>query len=305
MTTTLPSHAMLVTTEEADGLISGDRRHIRRPRATELRMRIGLLRDDGLLLATALLVDASTAEDRSVGSEWRLSEVEPLPQAISITPAGGPLWRRLRTVEREVAQSGSPSAVPQQQHHGEAAPAVAATPPSVQHDRPGVSVGTISEPRFADPSASLEEVVAAHLEIDQHELASMSPVSDDDESVAPEPSAVHGGSDEPLLNAPPSNGLSDARERAFAYVPDHTIDVDEAYRLLVRLRDTEIKRAFPDVRPEHGILRRTMLQALLDTGVASIEDYEELIPAELKRMTDRRQAEVYLDPLIEILSRVA
>jgi hypothetical protein len=65
--------------------------------------------------------------------------------------------------------------------------------------------------------------------------------------------------------------------------------------VLVRLRHTEIKRTFPDVRPQHGILRRTMLQALLDTGVASIEDYDDLIPAELKRMTDRRQAEVYLE----------
>ncbi len=304
MTTTLPSHAMLVTTEEAEALLSGGRRHLRRPRATELRMRVGLLRDDGLLLATALLVDASTAEDRSVGSEWRLSEVEPLPQAISITPAAGPLWRRLRTVEREVAPSGSSSAVLRQQQD-EAAAAVAATPSPSQNDRPDVFAGTISERQPAGPSASLERSVAAHLEIDEPEHASVTPDAAIDDADAPELPAVHGGSDEPPSSAPPSNGQSDARERAFAYVPDHTIDVDEAYRLLVRLRDTEIKRAFPDVRPEHGILRRTMLQALLDTGVASIEDYDELIPAELKRMTDRRQAEVYLDPLIEILSRVA
>lgn len=268
-------------------------------------MRVGLLRDDGLLLATALLVDATTAEDRSAGSEWGLSEVEPLPQAISIMPAGGPLWRRLRTVEREVAPSGSSSAVLRQQQTDEAAPAVAATSPPSEHDRPDVSAGTISEPRPVDPSASLEEYVAAHLEIDEPELASVTPDATIDDPDAPESSAGLGGSDEPPPSAPPSNGQSDARERAFAYVPDHTIDVDEAYRLLVRLRDTEIKRAFPDVRPEHGILRRTMLQALLDTGVASIEDYDELIPSELKRMTDRRQAEVYLDPLIEILSRVA
>ncbi|PNP99534.1 hypothetical protein A8G00_04990 [Sphingobium sp. SA916] len=99
--------------------------------------------------------------------------------------------------------------------------------------------------------------------------------------------------------------LEGARDRALAFVPAGMIDTDEAYRLLVQLRDKEIKRTFPDVRPEFGILRRSMLQALLDSGVASKADYDELIPVELKRMTDRGQIETYLDPLLKILSCVS
>ncbi|TCP37572.1 hypothetical protein [Sphingomonas sp. BK235] len=130
------------------------------------------------------------------------------------------------------------------------------------------------------------------------------------ENTAPETFAVHATIEEAahgdaVTSAIYGRDVDDARDRALAFVPTGMIDVEEAHRLLIRLRDVEIKRFFPDVRPEHGILRRTMLQALLDTGVASHEEYDELIPADLKRITDRRQVAVYLDPIIEILSRVA
>lgn len=293
------SHALLVSPVEAETLLSGRSDVIRRSRPTELRMRVGILRDDGTLVATALLIDASRPGVESTASEWTLHEVEILLNPIKVGTGSGPLWRRLGTSDRDRVAGRSTT---DDNGEGEAEPESTTGLSGPQANGAASSIETVSlssaDERFDGVN---EEPKRGSDESDQDVFV---------EGTVRETVAVEAitESSSPTVAASAEESdrrLDDARERALAFVPTGMIDVDEAHRLLIRLRDVEIKRSFPDVRPEHGILRRTMLQALLDTGVASREDYDELIPTDLKRMTDRRQVEVYLDPLIEILSRVA
>ncbi len=294
------SHALLVDPEEAEALLAGRGGVVLRSRPTQLRMRVGVLRNDGALLATAQLVDSSRPDNRSTASEWTLSELETLPSPILVDAGGGPLWRRLRSTDREMV-AGRPTA----DAPGGAEPEgeSATVRPSEQRadhgrDAPVSATGALEE---EESEEIYEEAMRGSADGDEEVSV---------EDAAPETFPVESTFEEAApsrvsTSATADQDVDDARERALAFVPTGMIDVDEAHRLLIKLRDVEIKRFFPDVRPEHGILRRTMLQTLLDTGVASREEYDELIPADLKRMTDRRQLEVYLDPVIEILSRVA
>jgi hypothetical protein len=299
MTMTPISHALLVSPEEAETLLSGQSNVIFRSRRTELRMRVGILRDDGTLVATALLIDASRPGVESTASEWTLHEVEILLNPIEVGTGSGPLWRRLGTSVRDRVAGRSTT-----DDNGEGEAELERTT--------GFSGQEANDVASPVESVSLSSADERFDEINE-ELQHGSDESGQDvfvegrvrETVAVE-AIMEGPSPTVATSSEESDRhFDDARERALAFVPTGMIDVDEAHRLLTRLRDVEIKRSFPDVRPEHGILRRTMLQALLDTGVASREDYDELIPADLKRMTDRRQVEVYLDPLIKFLSRVA
>lgn len=290
------SHALIVGAEEADALLSGRSDAVCRSRATELRMRIGLLRDDGQLLATGLLFDMATHDGDPTVTDWRLREIEVLPHPVSMAPGAGPLWRRLGSAERRLVSSGAPPEIAEGPSGFDERNLKAELPEgSVTEEEPSAS--PTSNASAVPSSAHAEDAVG--IDGAQDGLADL---------IASDAESADGGDAGDLAVASGNDGadgLRQARERALAYVPEGMIDTDEAYGLLVRLRDIEIKKTFPEVRPEHGLLRRTMLQALLDSGVSSKEDYDDLIPADLKRTTDRRQIEVYLDPLLEILSRVA
>lgn len=293
------SHAMLVSPEEADALLTGRLDTLHRSRPSEMRMRVGLLRTDGTLLATAMLLDASMTGFGSTASEWKLGNIEALPTSIAVEPRDGPLWQRLGTADRErilgLTSSGANDKIESAEEDGSnAVLAIAA----VVSETP---VKPVQEPpRAAMIDMGSEEVgiepAVPETQTTHHSIEESDPVANVGEP------ADEGG----IVSADVvADDVARARERALAFVPDGMIDVDEAFRLLVRLRDTEIKKMFPEVRPEHGLLRRTMLQTLLDTGVSSREDYDELIPEDLKRGTDRHQLEIYLDPLLAILSHVA
>lgn len=294
------SHALLVDPDEAEALLVGRGGVVLRSRPTQLRMRVGVLRKDGALLATARLVDSSRPDDRSTASEWTLHDLETLLSPILVGAGGGPLWRRLRSTDREMV-AGRPTAdAPGGAELESESATVRPSEQRADHGRDALEPAT-----SAFEEEGLEEVYeeAMRGSADGGEEVSA-------EDAAPETFAVEATIEEAApsgagTSATADRDVDDARNRALAFVPAGMIDVDEAHRLLIKLRDVEIKRFFPDVRPEHGILRRTMLQTLLDTGVASREEYDELIPADLKRMTDRRQVEVYLNPVIEILARVA
>lgn len=294
------SHAFLVSPGEAESLLSGRSHAVLRSRPTQLRMRVGVLRVDGVLVATARVVDASHPVDGSTASEWTLHDVEILPSPIEIGTGDGPLWRRLGTSDRDRVAGRSTT-----DDHDEvnSVRESAIGRPSEQQAAPAASaIGSLDEAIAEERVDNVPEESEHGADRSDADVLVKSAVSQKvaEDAIAKEPTPAP-----EVTSAESDRGLDGARERALAFVPIGMIDVDEAHRLLIRLRDVEIKRSFPDVRPEHGILRRTMLQALLDTGVASRQDYDELIPADLKRTTDRRQVEVYLDPLIEILSRVA
>jgi hypothetical protein len=284
MTTKPFSHALIVSAQEADELLSGRSNTVRRPCSTQLRMQVGLLRDDGLLLASAPVIDASEVDSKAGGSEWKLGTIDEFPKQILLPAGGGPLWKRLSITQRKEISDRALGDVRDARATSESADIAAHVPKT--------------------PSPPLVEEVGATHNLEKEDVASGTVATEarsttDDEA----PAQVEDNREAPTL-APTSDHAAEARKRAFAYVPDHAIDIDQAYRVLVSLRDNEVKQAFPEVLPERGILRRTMIQALLETGVGSKADYDELVPADLKRLTDRRHVEVYLDPIVAILARV-
>lgn len=294
---------MLITAKEADELLAGRSRTIRRSRGTKLRMRVGLLQADGLLVGSANLIDSFQSLEAEQQSEWVLSDFENLMQPMRIATGEGPLWRRLTSKERE-ALNGFDDVEPQNEaeDHGDLSLAEEASPALVdEHDDESgdslqgaisADLGTFPENAplpFADAAGdTLEEGAREHM-LNTEVAATMFPATAHELSA--ETSKV-------------DHDLGEVRARAFAFVPDRSIDLQEANRLLIALRDSEIKPTYPSVRPEKGILRRAMMQALLGKGVASPEDYAEMIPDDLRRATDRRHVDAYLDPTIAILSRI-
>ena len=295
---TSPSHALLVSEDEAAALLSGGSGVLRRSRSTELRMRVALLRTDGVLFATGQLTESSPVaqiDDGRHSSGWAVRDVELLPTPVNLPAGDGPLWRRLKSMERDIL-TGKIYKEPLSE-------------PATQYARylPTETAGSADDTleTFVDGSGWTTGTLVHQAIDDAITDQSCNYPANKTEEI----SATCDKNDSPLASIATTDQrtytLEGARDRALAFVPAGMIDTDEAYRLLVQLRDKEIKRTFPDVRPEFGILRRSMLQALLDSGVASKAEYDELIPVELKRMTDRGQIETYLDPLLKILSCVS
>src|SRR5262249_40108066 len=75
---------------------------------------------------------------------------------------------------------------------------------------------------------------------------------------------------------------------------DPPITRDEARRLLIDLRERVIQRAFPDADRAKGLLRRGLLEILLDELPTTKEEWIACIPADEREDTDRRQLR-YLD----------
>ncbi|WP_139111440.1 hypothetical protein [Sphingobium sp. Ndbn-10] len=261
-------------------------------------MRVALLRTDGVLFATGQLTESSSAAQIDGGrhsSDWVVRDLELLPTPVNLPADDGPLWRRLKSMERDILTGKidkEPLSEPATQHHR-----------SLPTETAGFAGDTL-EPSVDGSGWTTDTLV--HQAIDD---AITDQGWDYPANKTEEISATCDKNVSPLASIATTDQrtytLEGARDRALAFVPAGMIDTDEAYRLLVQLRDKEIKLTFPDVRPEFGILRRSMLQALLDSGVASKAEYDDLIPVELKRMTDRGQIETYLDPLLKILSCVS
>ncbi len=84
---------------------------------------------------------------------------------------------------------------------------------------------------------------------------------------------------------------------------DHSkksISVVEARQLLINLREKQIRPAFPDVDPSHGLLRKTMLDALLRLCPTCVEQFTAVIPAAMRSSTDTRHMK-FLPQVFEIL----
>lgn len=298
------SHAVLISADEADELLTGRGRSIRRSCGTQLRMRVGLLQADGLLVGSANLIDSLQFHDTEQQSEWVLIDFENLIRPMRIAPGEGPLWRRLTSEERGLL-SDRDRMFPENesQNQGdtylaeEASPALA---PENDDESGDELWGAVSANLGASPEAA--PLTLTDLAGDTPEEDGSEPMSNAGTTGMIFPSVE--AHELPAKIWQIDHEIEEVRERAFAFVPDRSIDVQEANRLLIALRDGEIKPTYPSVRPEKGILRRAMMQALLGKGVASQEDYVELISDDLRRSTDSRHVDAYLDPIIAILSRI-
>jgi hypothetical protein len=89
-----------------------------------------------------------------------------------------------------------------------------------------------------------------------------------------------------------------------AFVPEHFISEDAARAKLIELREKEIKRTFPNAKANAGLLRKTLLDRLIDEAVEDEEDFERLIPREVRVATDPDQIAAYLSPIVQILAKI-
>jgi hypothetical protein len=80
--------------------------------------------------------------------------------------------------------------------------------------------------------------------------------------------------------------------------------VEEARKQLIDLRENVIKREFPDSAPEMGLLRKNMIDFLLEKLPINRKEWLAYIPLSLRENTDGRQMK-YLDQVFEILESVA
>lgn len=81
------------------------------------------------------------------------------------------------------------------------------------------------------------------------------------------------------------------------------IGLDEAERRLIALREEEVLDEFPESDRDKGLLRRSMIKALLENLPEDEGAFRASIPLRLRERTDPRQMK-YLEPVLEILSMV-
>jgi len=82
------------------------------------------------------------------------------------------------------------------------------------------------------------------------------------------------------------------------------ITVDEARRQLIDLRERVLRREFPAVEPTRGLLRKTMLDALLRQRPTSKDEWVKRIPSYLREAVDEKQLR-FLPEVFAIVSRMA
>jgi very-short-patch-repair endonuclease len=78
---------------------------------------------------------------------------------------------------------------------------------------------------------------------------------------------------------------------------------EEARQLLIALRDREIYAEQPDADRTHGLLRQSMLEALLKARPRNLVEFAERIPAAIREKTDPDQVRTYGARVFAILAR--
>ena len=86
---------------------------------------------------------------------------------------------------------------------------------------------------------------------------------------------------------------------------DTPMTVDQARQRLVVLRDIEIASRFPDADKSRGLLRQSLLGALLTYKPTTLDQFVNSIPQALRLHTDKDQIEEYLDAVLETLKLIS
>jgi len=77
----------------------------------------------------------------------------------------------------------------------------------------------------------------------------------------------------------------------------------ELKRTLVDYRETVLVKRYPQTLREHGILRRNMIDAILENMPESGVEFMKLIPAYLLRATDRDQLRKEIEMICRYVRR--
>ena len=82
------------------------------------------------------------------------------------------------------------------------------------------------------------------------------------------------------------------------------ISLETARRLLVDLREHEIKAAFPNSDPAHGLLRKSMIDAFIRMKPTTVEEFRVSIPLDLREKTDGEQLRAFGDKVFSVLEQI-
>ena len=85
---------------------------------------------------------------------------------------------------------------------------------------------------------------------------------------------------------------------------DSSISVDRARQQLIRLREGSLQRNFRDSPRDQGLLRRSMLEALLNSRPTTKEQFQMDIPQSLRLNTDPQQIEGFLEYVLAIIKQI-
>ena len=80
------------------------------------------------------------------------------------------------------------------------------------------------------------------------------------------------------------------------------ISVEQARKELIHFRENVIKKAFPNADPARGLLRKSMLDALLQLKPKTRREWLAGISYDMRSATDAEQVGRYLDTVLEIVS---
>ncbi len=78
----------------------------------------------------------------------------------------------------------------------------------------------------------------------------------------------------------------------------------EARQVLIRLREETIKTAMPEVPPERGLLRKLMLESLLEHLPTDETEFRDMIPLKLREATDAEQFSTFGRVVFKVLRQV-
>ena len=92
------------------------------------------------------------------------------------------------------------------------------------------------------------------------------------------------------------------RERASEKAFQATLDV--ARRALIDLREQEIKPSYPDTDPARGLLRKSMIDEILQKKPKNEEEFRGRIRQELREATDGEQIKRYIGKVFEIINNL-
>ena len=126
------------------------------------------------------------------------------------------------------------------------------------------------------------------------------PLLDASENLAPDAPRVSGAGGRPIRH----QTASSPADQDTINSSESPISVDRARELLIRLREQQIMEQFQGAPRESGLLRRSMLETLLNMRPQTAEEFQKNIPQALRLNTDNRQIESYLDIVVSIVRRI-
>ena len=86
---------------------------------------------------------------------------------------------------------------------------------------------------------------------------------------------------------------------------DRRMSRSEARDVLIRLREDTIKPSMPEVPPERGLLRKVMVETLLENLPQDETEFRDMIPLKLREGTDSEQFSTFAKIVFRILRQVS